>query len=171
MEGLINLKQTDMKKIFLLAAVVFSSVTFAQSTLKDDIDVVQSIYGKSKSELVKEYMGLSGVQAADFTKVYEAYETERKKLGEEKIHLINQYATDYAMLDDAKSDVIAKGVLKNNVAYDKLYSSYYEKAKKAIGAKNAAKFIQLEIYLQTEIRSALQNSIPFVGELEMTKVK
>ena len=31
--------------------------------------------------------------------------------------------------------------------------------------------IQLEIYLQTEIRSSLQNAIPFVGELEMTKVK
>ena len=61
--------------------------------------------------------------------------------------------------------------MKNNIAYDKLYSSYYDKVKKAIGATNATKFIQLEIYLQTEIRSSLQNTIPFVGELEMTKVK
>ena len=116
-------------------------------------------------------MGLSGTQATDFAKVYEAYEVERKKLGEEKINLINQYATDYAALTDAKADVIVKGVLKNNTAYDKLYASYYEKVKKAIGAINATKFIQLEIYLQTEIRSSLQNAIPFVGELEMTKVK
>lgn len=160
-----------MRKIFLLFAVAFSATTFAQSTLKDDIDVVQSVYGKSKSELVSQYMALSGVQATDFTKIYDAYELERKKLGEEKIHLINQYATDYATLTDAKADVIAKGVLKNNTAYDKLYSTYYEKVKKAIGATNATKFIQLEIYLQTEIRSSLQNAIPFVGELELSKVK
>ena len=160
-----------MKKIFLLFAVAFSAATFAQSTLKDDIDVVQSIYGKSKSELVNQYMGLSGSQAADFTKIYDAYELDRKKLGEEKAHLINQYATDYAMMTDAKADPIAKGVLKNNLAYDKLYSSYYDKVKKAVGATNATKFIQLEIYLQTEIRSTLQNAIPFVGELELSKVK
>lgn len=160
-----------MKKLILLFAVAFSATTFAQSTLKEDIDIVQSVYGKSKAELVSQYMGLTGVQAADFAKIYEAYELERKKLGEEKVHLINQYATDYTVLTDAKADAITKGALKNNLAYDKLYSSYYEKVKKAIGATNATKFIQLEIYLQTEIRSSLQNAIPFVGELEMSKVK
>jgi hypothetical protein len=160
-----------MKKVFLLLTAVFSTAAFAQSTLKDDVDVVQSVYGKSKSELVSQYMALTGAQAADFTKIYDAYEVERKKLGQEKIQLINQYATDYAALTDEKADAIAKGALKNNAAYDKLYSSYYEKVKKAVGAINATKFIQLEIYLQTEIRSSLQNAIPFVGELDMTKVK
>jgi hypothetical protein len=160
-----------MKKVFLLLTVVFSTASFAQSTLKDDVDVVQSVYGKSKSELVSQYMALTGTQASDFTKIYDAYEVERKKLGQEKIQLINQYATDYATLTDDKADAIAKGALKNNLAYDKLYSSYYDKVKKALGAVNAAKFIQFEIYLQTEIRSSLQNAIPFIGELDMTKVK
>jgi hypothetical protein len=160
-----------MKKVFLLLAAAFSVTAFAQSDLKDDIDIVQSLYGKSKSELVNQYMALTGTQATDFTKVYDAYEVERKKLGQEKIQLINQYANDYAALTDDKADVIAKGILKNNTAYDKLYVSYYEKAKKAIGALNATKFIQLEVYLQTEIRSSLQNAIPFVGEIDMSKVK
>lgn len=160
-----------MKKIFLTLGLAFSAITFAQSTLKDDIDVVQSVYGKSKSELVNQYMGLFGEQAVSFTKVYEAYEADRKKLGEKKINLINQYATDYAQLNDEKADAIVKALLENNLAYDKLYNSYYNKMKKAVGALNAAKFVQLEIYLQTEIRSSLQNAIPFVGELEMAKLK
>ena len=160
-----------MKKVFLLLTAAFSTVTFAQSTLQDDVDIVQSVYGKTKSELVTQYMALTGEQATDFTKIYEAYEIERKKLGQEKIQIINQYATDYAALTDEKADAISKQALKNNVAYDKLYSTYYDKVKKAVGAKNAAKFIQLEIYLQTEIRSNLHNAIPFIGELDMTKVK
>lgn len=150
---------------------VCSTATFAQSTLKDDIDVVQSVYGKSKADLVNQYMGLSGTQATEFANVYSAYESERKKLGEEKIQLLNLYASDYAQLTDEKADVIAKGIMKNNAAYDKLYASYYGKVKKVIGASNALKFAQLEIYLQTEIRSTLQNAIPFVGELEMAKLK
>lgn len=160
-----------MKKVFLLFAVAFSVATFAQNTSKDDIDIVQSLYGKSKAELVTQYMALSGTQATEFTKVYEAYEVERKKLGQEKIRLIDQYAADYATLTDEKADVLAKGTFKNNAAYEKLYSTYYGKAKKVIGAMNAMKFIQLEIYLQTEIRSSIQNAIPFVGELETGQIK
>jgi hypothetical protein len=160
-----------MKKVFLLFVLVVSSTAIAQSTMKEDVDVVQAVYGRSKAELVTQYMALTGVQATDFTKVYDAYEVERKKLGQEKIQLINQYATDYATMTDANADVLTKGALKNNLAYEKLYSTYYEKAKKAVGALNAAKFIQLEIYLQTEIRSSIQNAIPFVGEIEMSKVK
>lgn len=160
-----------MKKIFLLFAVAISVTTFAQNTKKDDIDIVQSLYGKSKAELVIQYMALSGPQATEFTKVYEAYEVERKKLGQEKIQLIDQYATDYSTLTDEKADILAKRSLKNIAAFEKLHSAYYDKTKKAIGAMNALKFMQLEIYLETAIRSALQNEIPFVGELEMGKVK
>jgi hypothetical protein len=160
-----------MRKLFMFALLAIASSNYAQSTMKDDVDIVQSVYGKSKGELVIQYMALSGAQATDFTKVYDAYEIERKKLGQEKIQLIDKYAMDYATLTDANADAIAKGSLKNNLGYDKLYSTYYERAKKAVGAVNAAKWIQLEIYLQTEIRSSLQNAIPFIGEIEMTKVK
>ena len=165
------IKTNTMKKMILLALLVLSSSNYAQSTMKDDVDIVQALYGKSKTELVSQYMALTGTQATDFAKIYDAYEVERKTLGQTKIGLINQYANDYTNLTDANADAIAKGTLKNNLDYDKLYSSYYEKTKRAIGALNAAKFIQLEIYLQTEVRSSIQNAIPFVGQLEGVKVK
>ena len=63
-----------MKKVFLLLAVALSTATFAQSTMKDDVDIVQSVYGKSKTELVRQYMALTGNQATDFAKIYDAYE-------------------------------------------------------------------------------------------------
>lgn len=160
-----------MKKVFLVLSFALAMTSFAQNSIKEDVEIVQSVYGKSKSELVTQYMALSADQAALFAKVYDAYEVERKKLGKERVELINQYAINYAALTDDKVDAIVKGTLKNNQALDKLYLTYYEKTKKAIGALNAAKFIQLEIYLQTEIRSALQNSIPFIGEIDMSKTK
>jgi hypothetical protein len=52
-----------------------------------------------------------------------------------------------------------------------LLSKTFSKAKKVIGGKNAAKFVQLEQYLQTIIRSHIQDNIPFIDELDKTKAK
>lgn len=161
-----------MKKlsiIFIMAIASFS--TNAQSSFKEDVEVLQSVYGKSKSDLVKQYMNLSDTQAAAFTKIYDSYEESRKALGQTKFQLINDYAANYATLTDAKADELAKATLKNHIAYEKLYEKTYSQSKKAIGAINAAKFIQLEVYLQTIIRSEILEAIPFIGELDKTKVQ
>ncbi|KUJ60670.1 hypothetical protein AR687_16710 [Flavobacteriaceae bacterium CRH] len=159
-----------MKKITLILVVIITSISsYAQATFKEDVEVVQSIYGKNKSDLIKQYMNLSDEQFVPFKKVYESYETERKALGKEKLDLINDYAANYNTLTDAKADELAKITLKNNLAYEKLYDKTYRQVKKAIGAINAAKFIQLEIYLHTIVRSQIYDSIPFIGELDKTK--
>lgn len=168
----INLKPKTMKKLSIILVVAIASFSsYAQSSYKEDVELVQSIYGKSKSDLVRQYMNLSDTQSAAFTKVYDNYETERKGLGQTKLQLINSYAESYATLTDEKADELAKGTLKNNQDYEKLYSKTYGQMKKAIGAINAAKFIQLEVYLQTVIRNEIQESIPFIGELDKTKVQ
>jgi hypothetical protein len=41
--------------------------------------------------------------------------------------------------------------------------------KKKVGGLEAAKFIQLETYLQTAIRSELQEAIPLIGEIDRSK--
>jgi hypothetical protein len=160
-----------MKKlslILIMAVASFSS--YAQSTFKEDVEVLQSVYGKSKGDLVKQYMNLSDAQSAAFSKVYDNYETERNALGQAKFQLINDYAANYATLTDEKADQLAKATLKNHIDYEKLYSKTYGQAKKAIGAINAAKFIQLEVYLQTIIKAEILESIPFIGELDKTKL-
>jgi hypothetical protein len=159
-----------MKKIICIAVLIISNFTFAQSGLKEDIEVVQSLYGKSKQELVFAYMNLQEPQATKFGIVYEAYEAERKLLGQKRIQLINDYILNYETLTNAKADEIAKASLANNSAYEKLYSKYYGKVQKIIGAINAAKFIQLETALQTAIKSETQNAIPFIGEIDRSKI-
>ncbi|WKL49362.1 hypothetical protein Q1W71_06110 [Flavobacterium pectinovorum] len=156
-----------MKKLFLLSALLISTILSAQST--DDVILVQSLYGKSKGDIIKDYLNLAEPQATAFQAVYDNYEAERKALGQKKIQIINDYAINYDKITDEKADELAKNNLKNNVDFEKLLSKAYGKAKKAIGPINAAKFIQLEQYFQTTIRSAVQDEIPFIGELEKTK--
>jgi methanogenic corrinoid protein MtbC1 len=161
-----------MKKIFLLLVLTFSMSGYAQtdSSLADDVAVVQSIYGKSKADLVKQYMNLTEPQASAFQKIYDGYETQRKALGQKKMQLINDYANNYDSLDDAKAEELTETNLKTNAESEKLLSKTFSKMKKAVGGRNAAKFVQLEQYLQTTIRAEIQDSIPFIDEIDKSKI-
>lgn len=158
-----------MKKLIFILIMAVSSSVWSQGTTKEDIDIVQSVYGKSKLDLVNNYMNLSGAKLESFMKVYDKYESERKALGRRKIEIIDEYAKNYMSLTDDKADDITKSLLKNNQQYQKLYSDYYKKFKKAVGAMDASKFLQLEIYLQTTIQAEIQDSIPFIGEIDRSK--
>ena len=157
-----------MKKVFLLLLVAVTTGVFAQSTDKEDLEIIQGVYGKSKKELAQAYMTIPEAQASGFWKIYDEFEVERKALGKAKVDIINDYAMNYANLTDESADKIAKAGLKNQMDYQKLFSKYYDKYKKVVGAVNAAKIIQFENYMQTTVQSEIQNSIPFVGEIEST---
>src|SRR5688500_20206939 len=88
-----------MKKVNILTVLfLLSASLFAQSN-KEDIDLIQSIFGKEKKELVQLYMTIPEAQASKFWALYDLYEDERKKLGRERIKLIEDYATNYEKLD------------------------------------------------------------------------
>lgn len=156
-----------MKKLFLVAAVLFSGVSavFAQ-TDKADIELFQSVWGKDKQEIVKYYMKFTPEEASVFWPVYDAYDAERKKLGSERFQIIKDYADNYANLTPEKADELVNRVFANNVAVEKLNKTYYAKAKKVISPVRAAQWMQVESYLQTMIRSEIQESLPFIGEIK-----
>jgi hypothetical protein len=158
-----------MKKLLLFAAMAISSVSFAQSDIQEDIKIIQDLYGETKTDLIKDYMKLEEPKATAFWKMYDSYETERKKLGATRMQLIDEYVTNFETITDEQANKIAEATLKNNRAYDDLYEKYYRKAKKILGATDAVKFIQLETALQTAIKAETLDAIPFIGEIERTK--
>ena len=85
------------------------------------------------------------------------------------MQLIADYARDYTSLNDETANTLATATLKNNMQLEKLYQKYYGKMKKQVGALEAAKFFQVESYLQTAIRSEIQDEIPLIGEIDRSK--
>ena len=158
-----------MKKIFtLVIAMALTVGAYAQSN-KEDVDLIQAMYGKAKKELVNDYMKFDATAGAAFWPMYDAFENERKVIGRERIQIISDYADHYKTLDDMKADELGKKTLDNNLALDNLNKKYFPKFSKAVGALNAAKYMQLELYMQNAVRAELQESIPFIGELDRTK--
>ena len=157
-----------MKKMLFILSLAFGLNAAAQTSV-DEINLIQDLYGKSKAEVVKEYLGLSDVQAAAFQPIYDKYETERKSLSQQKIKILEDYANSYASLSDSKATELTSANLKYNQDSEKLLAKTHSKLVKAIGGINAAKFVQLELYLQVTIRAEIQDAIPFIGELDKTK--
>lgn len=155
-----------MKKIHFILALIATSFSFAQSSMKEDVAIIQSIFGKEKKELVNQYMAVAIDKSDEFWKIYDEFETERKTLGQTKINIVNEYVVNYTTLTNEKADELVKATLKNNMDYEKLNEKYYGKIKKSIGALEAAKFIQLEGFIQNSIKNTLLSSIPFIGEID-----
>lgn len=154
-----------MKKVMLLAAICFSTVAFAQSN-KEDVDFIQSIYGKEKKMIVADFIKLEGAQKDAFWALYDEYENKRKELGKKRVALLEKYAANYSSLDDATTSALIKETAKLGADNDKLISTYHKKMEKAAGAKAAAQFFQIEAYFGSVIRASILESIPFIGELD-----
>jgi len=154
-----------MKKLLLLLTVCVTSFTYAQSN-KEDVDLIQSIYGKEKKTIVGDFIKLEGAQKDGFWKLYDEYETKRKELGRKRISLLEKYATTYGSMDDASTSQVIKETAALGAATDKLIATYHKKMEKAAGVKAAAQFYQIEAYFLSVIRASILESIPFIGELD-----
>ena len=161
-----------MKKTLIIAACIFFSFNslMAQSN-KEDIDIIQAAFGKEKKDLVSQYMQVSAKDSVAFWKLYDEYEGKRKEIGRQRIDVIQQYADNYDHLTDAKATQLATAMLMNDGKYTQLYQTYLAKFGAIIGGVNAAKLFQLEVYLQTLVKMHIMDQIPFIGQLDKTKVE
>lgn len=163
-----------MRTFLLLALLAISTSMFAQkksTTVEQDLQSIQKEYTETKRAMLDEFMGLQGDQATAFWAVYDEYESERQALAKRKFDLLVDYASNYQSLTADKADELVEATFDTNIAYEKLNQKYYGKAKKEIGAVEAARFIQFEAYLQGIIQSEIQDELPFIGEMDTKKKK
>lgn len=160
-----------MKKFLVFGVLLISLAAAAQPT-KDDIALIQSMYGKDKRDLMQEYLQISdSAKATAFWKLYDSYEADRKKLAQDYIAILEDYAKSYEGMDDKKADELVNKASANNIAYENLYLKYYKKIKPVIGGLKASQFFQLEAYMRNTIRSTVSDQIPFIGEIDRKKMK
>ncbi|RAJ06588.1 hypothetical protein LX64_01715 [Chitinophaga skermanii] len=160
------MKKMTLAGLFLLW--LLPSALHAQVN-NDDLKIVQAVWGKDKKEIITKYMALDDNQSKAFWPVYDAYEKDRQKLAGNRIKILQEYAQNYNDLNDDRITDLAERTINNDVEYDMLHKKYFHKIAKAVGARNAAKFLQLESYIQNEVKSSIQNQLPFIDELSKTQ--
>jgi hypothetical protein len=154
-----------MKNLFILPLIFFFGASYGQSA-REDIDLIQSLFGKDKKMIVDAFIQLEPAKKDAFWLLYDEYETKRKELGRQRIALLERYATSYQALDDATTSKLIADMSALGSQTDKLIRTYHKKMEKAAGVKPAAQFYQLESYFLSAIRTSILEAIPFIGELD-----
>ena len=119
---------------------------------------------QQKAEMMGAVMQLSAADAAKFWPIYEQYDKELTKLNDQRVANIQDYASSYDQMTDAKADELIQKAMSYRKQQSELLAKYYEQVKQALGGITAARFIQVEEQLLLIIDLQIDSSLPVVGQ-------
>jgi hypothetical protein len=109
-------------------------------------------------------MVLGAAEATKFWPIYSEYDAELSKLNNLRSDNIQEYARTYTEMTEEKADELIKRALSYQQQRSELLGKYYERVKGAIGAINAARFVQVENQLLLIIDLQIASSLPVVDQ-------
>jgi hypothetical protein len=155
--------QSILKTLSVSFICTFAGFLSSAQTAQTEMEIIQEAFGLDKKVAVANFMQL-GEEAAIFWNIYDEYEAERKILGKQRIDVIAQYIKNYPSITDEEILELYKSTNSIKKSFAKLQSNYFKKMNKALGAKKAAQFWQLENYFNSMIQANIYTQLPFIGE-------
>lgn len=156
-----------MKKLILVAIIAVFAMKSNAQTNAEEVDLMQSVYGMQKKDLISKHMKLEASQSDLFWQLYDEYEIARKEIGLKRVKNIELYADKYDNLTNVDADAIMKASFEVNMEFVKLWEKTYKKMAKSISSVTAAQFIQAEMFFENMVRQELSMEIPLIGEFEV----
>jgi hypothetical protein len=147
----------------LTAAAPAQTPTGPAAPLTDsDIQLMRSDVQADKNEIILATMQFTDAESKAFWPVYRDYARDQHLIADDRIQLIKDYAKDYDSMDDAKANGMFQRM--NNIEDKtlKLRGDYWPKFMKALGAKRAAKFYQVDNRINLIINVQLTSAIPLI---------
>jgi hypothetical protein len=158
------------------AAMMFSFGILAQEKQVQDpaeskqlnmqvyVGLLRSDLRASKRGIIKESMQLDEKLAAEFWPLYNQYDAEQTKLGDEKLALIQDYAHEFLTMNDQKADQLANQALKLEDQRLALRRKYYDLMKKVLPTTLVVRFFQLENQIDLIVDLQIASNLPIIEE-------
>ena len=159
----------EMIKIFFVLYALSIPPAFSQTVevsakpLTDaDIQLLRSDVQADKNQIIAHTMQFSDSESTAFWPVYRNYARDQQLIGDERVQLIKDYAQHYDALDDARAKNMVQRLLNIDGKFVTLRQEYWPQFEKALGAKKAAKFYQVDNRLTLIVNVQLASEIPLV---------
>jgi hypothetical protein len=158
----------NVRLIVVLSVLLGSSGALAQTAATSDtgtdtdIALLRSDVQAQRTDVVAHTMQLSDADAKNFWPLYREYSTKEQAIGDQRVSAIKDYAGQYDAMTDAQADGLVVRMMKFDQSRTQLRTEYYPKFKKAIGAKQAAKFLQVDNRLNLLVDLQIANAIPII---------
>lgn len=149
--------------------IVLSAVISAQTAevnakpLTDsDIQLLRSDVQATKNRVITDTMQFSDAESTAFWPVYRDYARDQQVIGDDRVKLIKDYAANYDTMDDNKARDMVQRMINIEDRTLNLREDYWPRFMKALGAKRAAKFYQVDNRLSLIINVQLTAGIPLI---------
>ena len=113
-----------------------------------------------KVAIITEVMGFTDAEDAAFWPIYREYDAEMSKLGDERVALIAEYAANYESMNDAVADRLARKALDLETRRQAVKAKCYDRVQKAVSARTALRFLQVEHQLLLLIDLQVSAALP-----------
>ena len=153
----------------MLAALALPISAFSQAaqpapapSLDTEIQLLREDVQAAKNELITHNMQFTTAEASAFWPVYNEYAKAQQAIGTKRVQLIKDYAASFNTMDDAKAHGLTERLLAIEQEYQRLRSDYLPRFEKALGARRAARFYQVDNRLTLLVNIQLTSEIPLV---------
>lgn len=130
--------------------------------LRAYMELLRSDVVKEKTNIMGQVMQFDTDEAAKFWPIYNEYDAELKRTGEQKLAMIQKFADNYENMTDSVADECVRIALQVDQQRHDLKVKYYGRVKDALGAITAARFLQVENQLLMLIDLQIASSLPVV---------
>lgn len=154
-----------IKLVFSIIALLAINTAFCQLS-KTEYELIKDNFKLEKKAVIAESLTLSSKEETTFWPLYNAYEEERTRISKKSWDLLELYAKKYDTLKDAEAESLVTSSIGVNKQLLMLRERYLKEMSKKVSPRVAAKFIQLEDYLYTFIRSLVFESLPMIDQLK-----
>jgi len=163
-------KRNPILWLAVLAAVLVLTPLYAQQpaqstekeTIDDYIELLRKNIRNEKTSVLKQSLKLTPQQAELFWPIYRESEKELQALGDDRVASIKEYSEHYDSMTDEKADELVQRRLRYEEKLLALKKKYYERVKKALGARTAARFLQVETQLVSLVDLQVMASLPIL---------
>jgi hypothetical protein len=164
---MIRIKHFQIAALVLTASVPGARAQTAsesrEANLTAYVELMRSDLRSQKVAIITDMMRFTEEEDAKFWPVYREYEAALAKINDDRIALIKQYADSYMALTDATADDIATRALAVDARRGALIAEYYDRFKKVVAPKTAARYLQVERQIQLLLDLQIAANLPIAS--------
>jgi hypothetical protein len=131
-------------------------------TTDDDIAALRQDIQADKTDIITRSMGFTDDQSKAFWPLYRNYAHDQQVIGDQRVSLIKDYTANYQNIDDIQAQSYITRELKYESDILNLRKKYVTQFEKAIGAKQTAKFYQVDNRLSLLVNVQLAALLPMI---------
>ena len=168
MKRVSSLALRDICALTIVMAVLSSwsvsqtSEVHAKPITDADVKLLREDIQSMKTQIITDAMTFSEKEAADFWPLYKEYSAAQHSIAQKRLALITDYAQNLDKMDDAKARGLTDRMFAIEDETQALRKKYFPRFEKALGAKRAAKFYQVDNRLTQMVNIQLASEIPLI---------